>query len=159
MRLSIVSPRMYTKASAAKTILQLLTPTNQKVVLEQWSLSFEGVVTTDPPALVELMYQTTAGTPGGDGGALTPKKWNGLDTETIQSSAQNGPTTAATAWTGEPTAGDILQRVLVHPQSRHLQIYPFGREIMIPGGKRLALRVTMPSATEQICVAEFVFDE
>jgi len=123
----------------------------------QASISFKGTVSTDAPALVELLYQTSAGTPGG-GSTPAPKKHNQSNGETVQSATQTGPAAAATGWTTEPTAGDVIHSAEIHPQGRHTWIFPPGNELDVKGGGRLALRVT-DGTTEHKCVAEFVYEE
>lgn len=155
-RLTAYSGLVNTFGSALKTILQLSAPTNIHLLIEEISISFQGIVSTDPPALVQVMYQSSAGT---GGSAVTIKKHNQLYSETIQSTSLSGPAAPATAWTGEPTAGDIIRSIQVHPQGRHQWIMPFGRELDIKGGGRIAIVVTEPGATAHICTAEFIYRE
>jgi len=112
----IARPGLIQSGTALKTLVQLLAPTNQKVRIHQFGVGFKGIVSTDVPVLIQLARQTTAGTPGGTGGALTLVKHNSLDTETARTTAQKARPDA-TGWTGEPTLGDIIWEFPVHPQS------------------------------------------
>src|SRR6187200_1914628 len=83
--------------TAAKTLLQLVAAANHRFVVKEIAVSFAGTSATDPPVLIEVLRQTTAGTMT----ALSPVKANDADEETLQTTAQH---TAIV----EPTAGDIL---------------------------------------------------
>jgi hypothetical protein len=117
--------------TSAKTILQLVAASNHRAVIEELSISFKGVVATDPPVLVEIVRQTTAGTMS----ALTPVKKVSTDDEALQTTAQH----TATA---EPTTSDVLKRWEIHPQTGLIWQARPGDEIVIPGGGRVAVRVT-----------------
>jgi hypothetical protein len=65
-------------ASTAKTVVQAVAPTNQRVKLLGWGVAFDGVLTTGKPVAIRLLRQTTAGTMS----ALTPVNTNGVS-ETI----------------------------------------------------------------------------
>lgn len=127
--------------TAVKTLLQILAPAAQRVEVWELAVAFKGISNTDAPILVDVLRQTSAGTPGGDGGALTLVKWDNAYAEAIQTTAQKGRSNAA-AWTVEPTAGDILFSQEVHPQSGYGWVAPFDTPIIIPGGGRLGIRVT-----------------
>lgn len=120
--------------TALKTILQIVAAANHRVIIPAFSVSFEGITPTDAPIQVDVQRQSSAGT--GPGGALTLVKDNDSDDETLQTTAQYGP---SGTWTVEPTAGDVLARKLVHPQGR-ADFGPF----VIKGGGRLAVVVTAP---------------
>jgi hypothetical protein len=55
--------------------------------------------------------------------------------ETIQSSA-------AVNATSEPTAGNLIKRVEVHPQTGYEYLWPIGREQPIRGGEKIGIEVT-----------------
>lgn len=138
-------PGEITSGTSAKTVLQVVAASNHRVKIKRWGLTCKGVVSTDPPVLVRLLRQSTAGTMT----ALTPKKL-GDYTETVQTTAQHTAT-------GEPTAGDVLAIREVHPQAGYYEILPFGDEIVIPGGGRVGIEVT---ATVSISVVpEIVLEE
>lgn len=127
--------------TGTKTILQLVAAANHRVIVPKITISFEGVTATDPPIQVVVLRQTTAGTMS----ALTPSKDNSGDDETLQTTAQH----TATA---EPTASDILETQLIHPQGRGI----FGPFVMI-GGSRLGVAVTASVGID--CVVSAAFEE
>lgn len=118
--------------TSVKTLIQLLAPTNQRLKVKEISISFNGTSNTATPILVEVVRQTGAGTMS----ALTLRKADPDDTETIQTTAQQNATV-------EPTdSGDVPMAEYVHPQTGFLWQAPFGGEIIVPGGGRLGIRVT-----------------
>lgn len=132
--------------TAIKTILQVVAATNQRVLIDEVAISFKGTSATDAPIFVRVLRQTTAGTMS----ALTPVKNNNGDDETLQVTAQH----TATA---EPTAGDVLMAQEVHPQTGFLWQAPFGRQIVVKGGGRLAIEVTAGVTTS--CIARVQGEE
>lgn len=150
LRFVAQSPLMYT-ATSAKTLIQILAATNVRVLAKEFSIAFNGTSNTAAPIRVQIMRQTTAGTPGGDGGALTLLKINAADDETLQTTAQNGPTTTGVVWTTEPTAGNIIVDTHVHPQTGYTWQAPFGSDIVVIGGTRLAIRVTAAAEVQALC--------
>lgn len=125
--------------TALKTLIQIVAPANQRLKIDEISISFKGVVATDSPILVEVLRQTTAGTMT----ALAPVKNNDGDPETLQ-------VTALHTATAEPTAGDVLKRWLVHPQAGRPWQAPFSRELIVKGGGRLGLRVTAAASVNAL---------
>ncbi len=121
-------------AATAETIIQIVSPANQRVKLKRWGVYFDGASATAVPVLVKLHVQTSAGTMS----ALTPAKWNSDDAETIQTTMQH----TATA---EPTTGAALEEKLVHPQQGYEIIYPLGDELVLPGGTKLGIVCTAPA--------------
>lgn len=132
--------------TSAKTLLQLVAPSNHRVLLREFWIAFSGTSTTADPITVDLLRQTDAGTMS----SLTPKKLNNSDDETLQATAQHTATS-------EPSAGDILWTLEVHPQDRHVQPMPLDAPIVIPGGGRIAIRVT--AAADVTAVAGMFFEE
>lgn len=132
--------------TAAKTIVQVVAAANHGIKVTGWGISFEGVSVTATPIQVRLLRQTTAGTMS----ALTPVKKRDSDGDTLDTTAQH----TATA---EPTAGDVLATVLVHPQGGYSEFPPFGSEYYVGAGDRIGIEVT--SAADVDCVAEIHFEE
>lgn len=118
--------------TAAKTLLQLVAPANQRNKILEISIGFHGTSNTDPPVTVDLCQQDTAGTSS----ALTLVKDDASKTETLQ-------TAALQTFTAEPTTSTPIRTWSVHPQAGALVIR-FSEEdaIKLGGGKRLGLRVT-----------------
>ncbi len=125
--------------TSALTLLQVVAASNHRVLIKELSVSFEGVNNAHAPIQVDVLRQTTAGTMS----SLTIVKANNGDDETLQTTAQH----TATA---EPTAGDVLMRELVHPQTGYTWQAPFGGEIVVPGGTRLGIRVTAANAVDAV---------
>jgi len=122
-------------AATVKTILQILAPTNQRVALRGFSVSFDGVSATAEPVQVELVKQTTAGTMT----AATPvPEGVGLGSEAIQTVAQKNAS-------AEPTTTDVLRRYEVHPQSGREVRFGIEDEIVLAGAARVGIRCTAPA--------------
>lgn len=131
-------------AATAKTVLQIVAPTNQRGRVKEWGVYFDGTSPTAEPVVVEVLYQTTAGTMT----ALTVEKEDQSQTETVQFTAQH----TATA---EPTSGAFVRRKNVHPQGGFEWVAPMGDEINVGGGKRLAIRCTAPANVNVIAYMRF----
>ena len=129
--------------TAAKTILQIVAAANHRLLVTEWSISFEGIVVTDAPIQVRVLRQTTAGTML----SLTPVKANSGDNETLQVTAQH----TATA---EPTPSDVEDTVLVHPQTGYTWQAPFGKAIVILGGAKLGIEVTAGVSIDCVVTAK-----
>jgi hypothetical protein len=129
-------------ANTAKTVLQLVAPTQQRLRIQGFSVTVAGTLPVD--LTLRVLRQTTAGT----GTPLIPVKLEPGADETIQ-------TTVATNFSAEPTAGDVLQ--FKRLQGSYEKIFPLGQEIIVEGGGRIGIEVTCP-ATATVA-AEFVFEE
>lgn len=132
-------------AATAKTVLQIVAATNQRVRIKSFGVFFDGISGSAEPVQVRLLRQTTAGTMT----SLTPTKL-GTGSETVQTTAQH----TATA---EPTAGDTLDIAEVHPQSGYQVIYPQGDWPIIPGGGRVGIECTAPATVN--VRAKIIFEE
>jgi hypothetical protein len=121
-------------AATAKTVVQVVAAANHRIAIKGWSYSFDGVAGDAEPAVCVLMRQSTAGTLS----SLTPTVDNPPITETLQ-------TTALHTATAEPTSGDVLRRVNIHPQTGAEWSKAFDEEIIVPGGGRVGLVVTAPA--------------
>lgn len=126
-------------AATAKTILQVVAASNHRVKVLGWGVYFDGVSPTEAPVVVDLQRQTSAGTMT----SLTPTKNNDSDDETLQTTAQHTATS-------EPSSGDSLKKIEVHPQTGYEWIAPFGQEVIIKGGGRLGIKCTAPAACNAI---------
>lgn len=132
--------------TAAKTLLQVVAVANHRVEVKEISVSFDGVSNTAQPIKVQVCRQSDAGTMS----ALTPRKLNESDDETIQ-------TTAHHTATAEPTTGDEVLGEQVHPQGGYTWQAPFDGAITIKGGNRLGVIVT--AAADVNAKARIVFEE
>lgn len=117
--------------TSAKTLAQVVAASNHRILIKEISVSFKGTSNSAAPIKVDVVRQSDAGTTS----ALTPVKGNDADDETLQ-------TTARHTATAEPTTGDVLLTMEVHPQSGFFWQAPFGGEIPVKGGGRLGVRVT-----------------
>lgn len=118
-----------TGAAAAKTVVQILAPANHRVKVKGWGVFFDGVATTNPACEVRLLRQSSAGTMS----ALTPVK--------TRPAAESLLVTAQHTATVEPTAGDVVDALQVHPQSGFEVQYAPGDEVVVGGGERLGIEV------------------
>lgn len=126
--------------TSIKTLLQLIAAANHRIKIVEWNISFQGITATGEPILVEVLRQTSAGTTS----ALTPRKLDDSDDETLQ-------VTALHTATVEPSdGGEVLHTELVHPQTGYTWFAPSGRELLIGGGDRLGLRVTAGASINAI---------
>ena len=122
-------------AATAKTIIQLVAPTNQILAVTGYGVGGRGISNTQAPGLVEFVRQTDAGT----GSGLTTRKKQPSRAETLQAAAQEDITV-------EPTTTDIVRNHTVHPQT-DLEIRDgFGNEMEVEGGGRLGIRGTWADA-------------
>jgi len=134
-------------AATPKTILQLVAPTNQRLAIRGFSVSFDGISATAEPIQVDLVKQTDAGTTS----AATPAAEQiGLGSETIQATARK---TAS----AEPTTTDVLRRYNIHPQTGREFRFSIEDEIVMAGGTRVGLRCTAPANVN--VVGHMAFEE
>jgi len=131
-------------ADTAETVLQLTTATNHRIKIKGFSLTLAGTAAKD--LILRVLLQSSAGT---SGTAVTPVKLDSAVTETLQ-------TSAATNFSAEPTAGNVLQYKRL--QSSYEKIFPLGQELVVPGSGRIAIEVTSVGATASVA-AEFFFEE
>lgn len=131
----------------AKTVIQVVAPSNIRVKILGWGVGFDGILTTGQPVQVRLLRQTTAGTMS----ALTPVNTNSV-AETIQSTAQQNAT-------AEPTAGNVIWIGAVHPQQGIVLQYPYGSEPIIAGGGRVGLEVNVQAGQSAVNARAYMICE
>lgn len=120
-----------TTGTAVLTLMQLIAAANKRCRINRITVSGKGILNTDAPVTVEVLIQTTAGTP-----STTPTvgKVNASDDETLA-------ITAAGGFSAEPTAGAIIASRAIHPQSSAEFTFPQGiRDCFVPGGGRIGIR-------------------
>lgn len=122
-------------AATAKTVVQLVAAANHRVKILGWGVYFDGVSTTAEPVQVRFLRQTSAGTMT----SLTPNKKDDSIADSLLTTAQH----TATA---EPTAGDLIKAIEVHPQQGYEYTSPFGGEVIVGGGDRVGIECTAPAA-------------
>lgn len=127
--------------SPGKTIAQITVPSQHRVEIVEFAVSFDGVSSSAVPVSVRLARQTTAGTP------------NGNTTPTPVQFDPGSPAAAATlvvagsaAWTTEPTLGDILWNQRIPPTSGVGWQYPLGRSPIVAVSSRIALVIFAAAA-------------
>lgn len=113
-----------------KTLLQVVAGT-QRCGVYGIRVSCAGTSSTAVPVRFRLVRQTTAGTSGG--------------TATIGSVDSSGVTATATAnitfSSTEPTSGDLLWTMDIHPQTGVAEFIPLGDEFVIPASGRLGVTI------------------
>ena len=122
-------------SGTAKTVLQVGTPSNQRDPITRWGVFFDGQSVSDEPVQVRLLFQTTSGTMT----TLDVKKLDGSLSESPQTIAQYNAS-------AEPTEGDVIDVVEVHPQTGYEIIYPLMQEPIIGGGDRVGIECTASAA-------------
>jgi hypothetical protein len=132
--------------ATAKTVIQLVAPTNQRLRLHRWSLNFDGQNPTDQPVQYRLLRQASAGTMT----SATPAKLDTDLSETVQA-------TAATNATAEPTLSAVIDIGTIHPQINGEKIYTWPMDVIVPGGGRLGLEAQAPAAVN--VRATMIFEE
>lgn len=131
-------------AATAKTVIQIVAPSNHRVKILGIGVYFDGTSVTAEPAQVVLARQSTAGTMS----ALTPVPLDDSLAETLQTTAQH----TATA---EPTTGATIDMVECHPQQGYEIMYPLGQEPICGGGDRVGIIVTSPATVNCRCKIRF----
>lgn len=132
-----------TTGTAKKTMLQMLA-VNRRNGLYEATITFRGTSSTAQPVLVTLERQSSAGT----GGQSLATNWgpNRLDPGSSASEATFLAGHASNVWTAEPTAGEVVGAIEVHPQSGVIYQIPLGDEVVIDIGGRIAIVCTAAAA-------------
>lgn len=125
-------------AGAAKTILNVITPSTFGIVVVGFEISFDGVTASAVPALVELCQSTQAGAGTPAGSPPTPIQLRGQTIAhgcTIAHNYSSEPTVLAAAydWWLDPNKG-LFDR-----------LWPLGRELEQGVSKGVAVRVNAPA--------------
>lgn len=127
----------------AATFLQIGAPAQQRVTVNEWSVSFAGTSNTQAEVLADVAQQTSAGT---GMTANNPTKWDVDFPETVQSTGNRG-----FAQSVEPAGTTLIWEENIHPQTGLLWQAPFAMEFKCPGGKFLGMRVTNGAALNGVC--------
>ena len=135
--------------STTSTVLQLIAPTNQRLRVIGYEISFDGTNSANAPAQISIERQTS----GTFTNTVTPKKINDPSgsLETMQASSKN-------TCTVQPTSGDQLHFFTV-PVFGGLLVYPLppGQEDMVSGGTIIGIKVTTTSTVN--CYATIRYEE
>ncbi len=122
-----------TTGTTKKTVLQVLSPTNQKLKIKEIEFSFQGATNTHNPVRCSAEIQSSAGS---SGDVKNPGKENQSDGESIQSSGLENIDGST-----QPTVVETLKSLFVHPQGGYTWQPPYGTEWKVKGGQRLGLTV------------------
>lgn len=119
-------------AATAKTVLQITAPATIRARLRELTIGLDGVTAANPPGLVELLTQSTAGTMS----ATTPAP--------VDPAAPASLVTASFNATVEPTPGTVVRRWRVTPVGGLFVLpFPFDSEqLVLPASGRLGIRCT-----------------
>lgn len=134
-------------AATTKTVWVCTAPTNQRIKITGFNLSFNGTVNSNTPISVTFQQASAAGTST----SHTPVAKEPECTET--------PTgTYGINHTVEPTytANKVHRVFYVHPQLGQEVYFPQGQEIMIKGGGIMGIAINAPQA---VSVSGFVDTE
>lgn len=126
-------------AATAKTVLQVTAPANQRLRIIGFGVYFDGTSVSAEPVNVKLVRQSSAGTMS----SVTPTKSDDSLPETIQS-------TASVDASAEPTTGDVIKFINIHPQSGYEMASGVKDEDWIKGGGRVGIIVTAPASVNVI---------
>lgn len=134
-------------AATPKTVIGVMGAAGTTIGLHRFRVSFNSVIATDAPALVEVGIITAAGTVGT---AFTPLQVTG---STLASACAAGYNHSV-----EPTYQRILESLYVPVNNGVFDFfYPLGFEPQCDPSQGLALRVTAPQA--QSCFASLFYIE
>lgn len=136
----VIKNTAFAMTTGAKTVLNVIAPAADGLVLVEFGISFDGVTASAVPATVELC-QSTQATAGTAGSAPTPVQIRG------RTLTGGSVPTAGCNYTAEPTTLTVLKQWYVSPTSGLIIQFPLGREAEgDPSGgtiKALCLRVNV----------------
>lgn len=147
-RYNVMSGDENLAAATAETMIQIVTGATRKAKIVGFTLSFPSVTSTDAPAKVEFLLQTTAGTAS----AATPVALDQSDPAAIF--------TAQKTVTAEPTASTVIRTFKVTPVGGTIvmDMEAMGQDITMAVSTRVGMRVTSPAAQTAV-VAEVQVQE
>lgn len=129
--------------ATVETIIQLVAPATIRPTIEEIRVGFSNPASSDAPALIELLRQTTAGT---SAAGPTPRPVDSAAPASLVSTLQD--------FTAEPTASDIVVTASVPVQAVYEKVFDKD-EIRIPVSGRLGLRITAPQAQTAIVSVKY----
>lgn len=134
--LNLIATTGKINVTAAKTWLGITAPAHQRVKIKSVELFGFGTSNTDTPVQLDIIAITTDGT--GTAGTFNPVDQD--TTETPQS-------TFKTNYSAEPTYGNTLRTLAVHPQTGLAVFFPLNEEIVLKGGGMIGFKLT-PNQSE-----------
>ncbi len=140
-------------ASSSERAIISLVSTNDDIALKEWSVWFDGLLSSANPVRVTLSRCTTVGN---------------MTTATAFSQVLRYGSTGATAratgrvidpanTSSEPGSSGYMARRFVHPQVGYHEKFPDGQEPHIINGQACCIFVSSPTTLD--CFAEIVFEE
>lgn len=143
---------VFSAATGAKTVLNVIAGANQPIAIVEWGISFDGVTASAVPATVELCQSTQAGAGTSAGSVPAIVQVSGRAVTAQPTSGHN--------YTAEPTTLTVVEQYFV-PQfmGTFLKQYPLGFEpdTDLSGGtiKALALRVNTSATVNVLAYIRF----
>lgn len=114
------APAEVATSTARKTLLQVATPSTTDIRVKAWGVSFDGVVVTNPPGIVDLIDVDVAATVT----TLTPEEWESDDGQASLCVGGASATGYNATAEGAITASRILDSQEVHPQNGYAVWFP-----------------------------------
>ena len=130
-----------------KTMLQVATPSTQKIKVVEWGVSFDNT-TVNTPARVELVE---TGAIAATVTSRTPSLWDdplGPTSLCVGGSALTGFTATAE---GTVTATRTFDSQMVPTSGQYIKQFPLGREPVIPVSRFLRIRAAAAAAVNIVC--------
>jgi hypothetical protein len=129
----VITTPLTLNASEEKTLLQIIAPGLQAVKVSAWGIFFDeetGDLTPANPLIVKLgKHNISTGT----GTSITPKKIQPINVG-IQTTALNNFSVAA-------TITDLMDQVIINPQTGFEIIFPLGEEIILEPNESLSINI------------------
>ena len=132
-----VAEEVSTGTGGAKTHLELIAAANHGIMLSHVSVTFQGTTVTQEPYIVNITRVTTTGT----GTAITLVK-------DLEGWPDNILTTGKKNFTVEPTLGDVLRSLVIHPQGGWEHVIQFDSPVFVKGGSGVAIVITSATAVD-----------
>lgn len=134
------APVKMATGTSIRSLLQVVTPSTQDIVVVEWGISFDGSAAATP---VECELVVTGSVALGSPTSFTPQLYSS-DAHAASSCTAGfnnvGTTTEGTVTT--TASGDVQ---LVAPTSQYVKQWPLGREFYVPVSSALRVRVTAPA--------------
>jgi hypothetical protein len=123
-------------STALKTLLQVAPPAGLDIQVCGWSVSFDGIVVTNPPGKVQLVDVDVAASVT----SLTPEEWG--STDGAAAIAVGGATATGYNATAEGSIGGsrLLDGQNVHPQSGYGVWFPERERPIVKAARFLRIR-------------------
>lgn len=141
-----------TTGTAIKTLLQVATPSTQRIKVVEWGISFDGSAAATPIECELIQTDVAAGTSPALT-ALTPQPYDDPNAPASLCAGGTAATgfNAGTSSEGTITATRTGDLQLVAPTAQYFKQWPLGREFQVPVSKFLRVRVTAAAAVNAYC--------